>query len=92
MGTGSASPPATREVAVADVLGGAAGAGEDHFGLVNRIQRLAIIMGDGEIQGVNALQIALVHLMLAAHPVGFLGAEELSQRSDRPFQNIYTFH
>ena len=54
-------------------LGRTAGAGEDHFRIADGVQGLAVIMGDGEIEGINAFQIALIHLVLAAHLVGFAG-------------------
>ncbi len=49
-------------------------------------------MGDGEVQRLDAVQIALVHLMLAADLVGFGLAQELAQRRHRPFQKIDAAH
>ena len=45
-------------------------------------------MLDGEIQRLDAVQIALVHLMLAAGTVGFGHAQEFGKLGHRPFHHI----
>ena len=73
-------------------LGGAAGAGQDDFGLVDRVQRLAVVMWMVKFSASIRCEIALVHFMLARRPVGFRRAQELAQRRDRAFQHVEAAH
>ena len=57
---------------------------------IDGIQRLSVIVLNGEVERFDALKITLVDFVLCARPVRLRSAEELAHHGDRAFHDIET--
>ena len=64
-------------------LGGARRADQDDVGILQIVRRLSVVVRQGVVHGVDAVEIAFVELMLAARPLLALGMEVHGQHAHR---------
>ena len=91
-GAGNNPPALMHETLHGGVANALAGAGQNDLRPVNGIKRLAVVMGDAEVQSLDTVEIAGIDFMLASHLVGFRPAQKLPHGGHRALQHIDAAH